>query len=327
MEAYGGVRIFQGVEVGTSAFAPWNARSARDVVMKGILRFKLWGLFMLVPAIVFGAARGDATGRVASTGRTAVTHDAVAQVRLLIEASDPPLTSLQAWFTSARLGLNDGAAVAVWPNYASGMVSQDLAQTTGSLQPTMQRDAANLINGRAVVQTTDVEEYVTALYDLDAFPLSGGVTYFIVFKSGSPTACDASDGLFQWSELFTSTLTFLGLSCNTTGNGFRFNVDGDWRLSWTAASSTVYVAILRWDGAEWSLQVNGNQVTVTGSPYADISPISQNRANYLFLFEGLDALYEGLSVTELGIYNVGLSNADRTLLTTFLCNRYAVTCS
>ena len=42
VEIHTGVRLAPGVEVGGSVSAPWSARSVRDVVVKGVLRFKFW---------------------------------------------------------------------------------------------------------------------------------------------------------------------------------------------------------------------------------------------------------------------------------------------
>ncbi|MHB1131649.1 MAG: galactose-binding domain-containing protein [Chloroflexota bacterium] len=182
----------------------------------------------------------------------------------------------------------------------------DMNQAVATNQPLW---VDNIINGQPVLRFDGVDNYLAA--SLPSADFNGRLTMAIVLR---PRDAAATKGLMSWASALGSGGPFVLIQRDTTN--VRFFVNGGYRITVAHATDATKLYVLTWDGAAWSLYVDGG----TPTTYAGAGFVV---ATTVYLGNGYNG-YAYAEIPELYLYSKVLSAGERSALTTTLKTKYGI---
>ena len=187
--------------------------------------------------------------------------------------------TLSAWFRSDTSGGTLGNALSQWDD-ASGN-TRHLTQATGGNQPVL---TDNLINTHPAVVFDGTDDYLVNSSAISAFLPASSAYFAVVFRQKSSAPGTTNSWLLP--AIFADNGGYLGLHMVNIGGtatlrSYIYSGGGEVNADKTVSLNTWTIAIMKWNGSNLSLSINGDTPnTAAAGSVDDVTNTLRVATNY-----------------------------------------------
>jgi len=260
----------------------------------------------------------------AATGSTAV---ALTSATITTPGGTATLTNAWTYLPASpslillsNVGVTGTTTITKWADQSGS--SNDFNQNGGLAAPAL---ITNVLNGLPAVrftssghQSLELGDGVAANYPLSRIVTASAYTYYLMLIWRSPIGTNSSNSYANeavWSDETNGVFGYHAKSSGPTAIAYQFH-GADLHADQTIATSTAYVASVKYDGANLKHWKNGGSVATTAS--GNVDSVARN------LRMGIDftqSIYADLDLLAALAFKTAHSDADRGVIESWLGHR------